>query len=77
MEIRQLPSYASQIPNNMVDEINDWVSFVQTLDYIGGHFYLSCSAGQQWNHDKVYCQTRWQILKSMMDVVDMIDTCDD
>ena len=48
---------------NMIDDIVDWVSFVNTLNYIGGNFYLSNYANQDWHHDKKYCKLRRKILK--------------
>ena len=59
---------------NMVDEIVDWVSFVNTLNYIGGNFYLSNYANQDWHHDKKYCKLRRKILKSMLSVVSNLDS---
>ena len=43
---------------NMINDIVDWVSFVNTLNYIGGNFYLSNYANQDWHHDKKYCKLR-------------------
>ena len=59
---------------NMIDDIVDWVSFVNTLNYIGGNFYLSNYANQDWHHDKKYCKLRRKILKSMLSVVSNLDS---
>lgn len=63
--------------HNMIDEIIDWVSFVNTLDYIGGHFYYSVSAGQEWHHDKEYREDRRHIFEAMIGILDMFDKEDE
>ena len=60
------------IDNKFINEAIDWISFVYTLDYVGGHFYYSVSAGQSWHHDKAYIDYRKELLQEMLNVINSL-----
>lgn len=65
------------IDNKFINEAIDWISFVYTLDYVGGHFYYSVSAGQSWHHDKAYIDYRKELLQEMLNVINSLNESSD
>lgn len=62
--------------SKMIDEIIDWTTFINTLSYLGGHFYYSVNAGQSWHHDEDYWKWRKDILNTMIKTIDEMQEAD-